>query len=80
MAQIISGREVSQQIKENLKNEVAKLSVKPHLAIVQVGAREDSNVYIRQKIKFATEAGVIANHIQLPRQTTEEEVCRVSLN
>lgn len=44
------------------------------LAIVQVGGREDSNVYIRMKVKAATDIGINASHIKLPRSTTESEV------
>lgn len=41
---------------------------------MQVGDREDSNVYIRMKIKAATEIGIKAEHIRLPKSTTEYEV------
>jgi hypothetical protein len=44
------------------------------LAIVQVGAREDSNVYIRMKIKAASQIGIEATHVKLPRTITEAEV------
>jgi methylenetetrahydrofolate dehydrogenase (NADP+)/methenyltetrahydrofolate cyclohydrolase/formyltetrahydrofolate synthetase len=47
---------------------------KPGLAIVQVGGREDSNVYIRMKIKAATEIGIETKHVQLPKSTTEDEL------
>lgn len=47
----------------------------PKLAIVQVGGREDSNVYIRMKIKAATEIGMEAEHVKLPKSTTQHEVC-----
>lgn len=68
-----------QEIKEQLRNEVTELKRKlpgfqPGLAIVQVGGREDSNVYIRMKIKAAAEIGIKATHVQLPRSTTESEV------
>jgi 5,10-methylene-tetrahydrofolate dehydrogenase/methenyl tetrahydrofolate cyclohydrolase len=60
---------------------------KPGLAIVQVGGREDSNVYIRMKLKAATEIGIAAEHIQLPKSITEGELlakvrnfCRLMLN
>lgn len=52
---------------------------KPGLAIVQVGGREDSNVYIRQKIKAATEIGIEVTHFQLPRTTTQSEVSYIYL-
>ena len=48
----------------------------PGLAIVQVGGREDSNVYIRMKIKAATEIGIKATHLQLSNTTTEQELLK----
>lgn len=48
----------------------------PGLAIVQVGGREDSNVYIRMKMKAAVEIGMRASHIKLPKSTTQVEVGR----
>jgi len=74
MAKIISGKEVSEEIKAKLRLEVKKLSIVPLLAIVQVGGREDSNVYIRMKKNFAESVGVEAKHIQLPKTTTQSEV------
>ena len=62
-----------------LKEDVAKMNeqipgYQPGLAIVQVGGREDSNVYIRMKIKAAEEIGINAKHIKLPKSTTEAQV------
>lgn len=59
--------------------EVSKLKEKlpgfrPGLAIVQVGGREDSNVYIRMKMKAASEIGIEAEHVKLPKSITEGEV------
>ncbi|KAJ8940749.1 hypothetical protein NQ314_010611 [Rhamnusium bicolor] len=67
------------EIRNQLRNDVADIKKKlpnfqPGLAIVQVGGREDSNVYIRMKIKAASDIGIKANHIKLPRSTTESEV------
>ena len=74
MAKVISGKEVSEQIRTRLREDVRKLSLVPVLAIVQVGNREDSNVYIRMKKEFAKSVGVEAKHIQLPKSTNEKEV------
>lgn len=46
----------------------------PGLAIVQVGGREDSNVYIRMKIKAAADIGINAQHVHLPKTTTQIEL------
>jgi len=78
-AQVLSGKEVSGDIKKQLASEVSEFQktfpdFKPGLAIVQVGDRADSNVYIGQKIKSAAEVGVVAEHIQLPRSSTQYEI------
>lgn len=67
------------EIRDALTSEVTKLceelpGFKPGLAIVQVGAREDSNVYIRMKVKAASQIGIEATHVKLPRTITEAEV------
>ena len=49
-------------------------SFAPALTIVQVGDRQDSNVYIRMKIKRGQEAGIAVTHLKLPRSTTEDQV------
>ena len=77
MAKVISGTEVSNEIKNKLRVQVEKLRIIPKLAVVQVGDREDSNVYIRMKLKYAKDVGVAAEHFKLPNSTTELQV-RVS--
>lgn len=58
MAEILYGAPVRERIKENLIRRVAELGKQPVLAIVQVGNRPDSNIYISNKIKFGEEVGV----------------------
>ncbi|XP_078482334.1 C-1-tetrahydrofolate synthase, cytoplasmic-like [Ciona intestinalis] len=79
MAQILDGKKLSAKIRTDLARNVSEMGSKlegfqPGLAIVQVGAREDSNVYIRMKIRAAKEIGIVANHFKLPRSTTEAEL------
>jgi len=47
---------------------------RPGLAIVQVGDRTDSNVYIKMKLKAAAEIGIRSEHFLLPRSTNQEEI------
>jgi methylenetetrahydrofolate dehydrogenase (NADP+)/methenyltetrahydrofolate cyclohydrolase len=63
--------------KEQIRDEIALMRVKPHLAIVQVNEDEGSNSYIRGKLKDADELGVLATHIKLPIDTSEAEVLKV---
>ncbi|KAG9509425.1 C-1-tetrahydrofolate synthase, cytoplasmic, partial [Fragariocoptes setiger] len=74
MAKILSGKEASDDIKSCLKAKVYELGIKPKLAIVQVGDREDSNVYIRMKIQFAESIGATAVHKKLSRDISEQEL------
>ncbi|XP_032036375.1 C-1-tetrahydrofolate synthase, cytoplasmic isoform X2 [Hylobates moloch] len=86
-AEILNGKEISAQIRARLKNQVTQLKEQvpgftPGLAILQVGNRDDSNLYINVKLKAAEEIGIKATHIKLPRTTTESEVIKyiTSLN
>ncbi|KAF4017563.1 hypothetical protein G4228_009110, partial [Cervus hanglu yarkandensis] len=86
-AEILNGKVVSAQIRERLKNQVIQMKEEvpgftPGLAILQVGNRDDSNLYINVKLKAAEEIGIKAMHIKLPRTATESEVlkCITSLN
>ncbi|XP_069590057.1 C-1-tetrahydrofolate synthase, cytoplasmic [Ranitomeya imitator] len=78
-AQVLSGKLVSGLVRERLKNEVAAMQerhagFRPGLAILQVGDRDDSNLYISMKLKAAAEIGINASHVKLPRTATEAEV------
>lgn len=69
----------TRKIREELRQQVDELRAAgaqfvPGLRIVQVGGREDSNVYIRMKMKAAKEIGINAVHVQLPRSITELEL------
>ncbi|XP_060118095.1 C-1-tetrahydrofolate synthase, cytoplasmic [Heteronotia binoei] len=80
-AEILSGKTVSAQVRERLKNQVANMKEKvpgfrPGLAILQVGDRDDSNLYISMKLKAAAEIGIDANHIKLPNTASEAEVLK----
>lgn len=83
----ISGTEISKQVRSELKDEVDQLKQKypgfePCLVIVQVGNREDSNVYIGAKLRSAAEIGITARCVQLPRTVEQSEVlqCLRTLN
>ncbi|XP_076155825.1 C-1-tetrahydrofolate synthase, cytoplasmic [Alosa pseudoharengus] len=78
-AQVISGKEVSAQVRERLKKEVEAMKAhdpnfRPGLVVFQVGDRDDSNLYISMKLKAAAEIGINATHVRLPKTATEEEV------
>uniref|UniRef100_A0A8D3BT34 C-1-tetrahydrofolate synthase, cytoplasmic n=1 Tax=Scophthalmus maximus TaxID=52904 RepID=A0A8D3BT34_SCOMX len=67
------------QVRERLKKDVEKMKLQdpnfsPGLVVLQVGDRDDSNLYISMKLKAAAEIGINATHMRLPKTATEEEV------
>ena len=79
--QILDGRIARAELKKALIERVAIFasadnSTRPRLVIIQVGNRDDSNYYIREKRKFAAEIGVDETHLQFPEDVTEDELLR----
>lgn len=80
MAEILYGSPVREKIKADLIKRIAGLDKKPVLAIVQVGDRPDSNIYIRNKIRFGEEVGaeVILEKVNIERlDDSEKEVVEI---
>lgn len=77
-AKIINGTEISKQIKEELKQEIAHLKEKhgvtPGLATILVGQDPASKVYVGQKEKVCNALGIYSERHDLPEDATEEDV------
>jgi methylenetetrahydrofolate dehydrogenase (NADP+)/methenyltetrahydrofolate cyclohydrolase len=75
MAKIIDGKQVAQQIREELKREVAQLKQKygvtPGLAAILVGENPASKVYVNMKAKACEETGIYSQKIHLPADTPQ---------
>ncbi|KAI8138342.1 formate--tetrahydrofolate ligase-domain-containing protein [Fennellomyces sp. T-0311] len=78
-ATIIDGKAVAQSVRQQVKENIAATKLKfphfkPHLAIVQVGERDDSSVYIRMKERAAKEAGIQFTLQKLPESVSQAEL------
>ncbi len=71
---ILDGKKVANEILDNIKIEVEKLETKPHLAVIIVGNDLASQVYVRNKKKTANMVGITSTVIELPEETSEEEL------
>ena len=71
---LLSGKEVQEDIKRKLKEEIENLVVIPKLVIVQVGHNEQSEIYIRNKKKLGEELGIVVEHKKFSESTKEEEL------
>ncbi|KAB1439818.1 bifunctional methylenetetrahydrofolate dehydrogenase/methenyltetrahydrofolate cyclohydrolase FolD [Candidatus Galacturonibacter soehngenii] len=77
MAQIIDGKMISQQIKDELKERVAKLKEEGKeitLAVVQVGKDPASSVYVNNKKKACAYIGINSLSYELEETITEKEL------
>ena len=63
--------------KEEIKELVSKMEIKPSIAIVQVNEDAGSNAYVKGKLKDAAELGINADLIKLPLDTSEAELLNV---
>ena len=79
-AQIISGKEIAAQIREELKNEVAKLKTKgivPGLGVILVGLDPASISYVTAKEKTCEELGMHSDDNRLPVDTSQEDLLKL---
>lgn len=77
---IIDGKLISVQLKEEIADEVKKITSSgkraPHLAVIIVGEDGGSQVYVKNKIKACEFVGFKSTHIELPVETTENELLK----
>lgn len=80
MPQIIDGKAISAQIKEELKEKVAELKSKGIsicLAVIQVGDDAASSVYVGNKKKACAYIGIESLAYELPASTSQEELLKL---
>lgn len=78
-AKIISGNEVSQQMKDEMKQEVTELKaqgLEPCLSVILVGDDPASAVYVRNKKKACEYIGIKSLETKMPAETTTEELLK----
>ena len=77
MSELISGKIISSQIKEELRNEIENLKergLEPCLAVVLVGEDPASTVYVRNKKRTCEELGIRSVGHYLPETTYQNEL------
>lgn len=80
MAAIIDGKQISKQIKDELKEQVAAYraqGIEIALAVIQVGNDPASTVYVGNKKKACEYIGIQSVSYELPEETTEEELLAI---
>lgn len=76
-APIINGKQISEEIRKDLREEVERLAKQgftPGLAVVLVGEDPASQVYVRNKEKACHELGYYSEVHRLSAETSQEEL------
>ena len=77
MTQIIDGKKISAEIKDELKQEVAAMKAEGKeiaLAVIQVGEDPASSVYVRNKKKACEYIGITSVSYEIPDDSTQQEL------
>ena len=80
MSKVIDGKAVAAAVLEECRAEVGALKadgITPGLAVVLVGEDPASQVYVGSKVRTCGDLGIYSRKIELPTQTTQEELLKV---
>jgi methylenetetrahydrofolate dehydrogenase (NADP+)/methenyltetrahydrofolate cyclohydrolase len=78
MVKKIDGRAIAEKIKDQVAQEIYKFNgPRPNLAIILVGEREDSKLYVELKEKEGKKVGIDTHLYRLAEDSTEEELFKV---
>jgi methylenetetrahydrofolate dehydrogenase (NADP+)/methenyltetrahydrofolate cyclohydrolase len=77
---ILDGKAIAAAVLEECRAEAAELKAKgitPGLAVVLVGSDPASKVYVGSKVRTCGELGLFSKKVELPEETTQEELLKV---
>ena len=78
MAQVIDGKAIAAQIRDELRKEVQMFTAQgnliPHLTAIIVGENKASEIYVKMKMNAAQDIGISSETKRLPAETTEQEL------
>ena len=76
-AQVLSGKTMSESLRQEIASRVTALKERgltPGLAVILVGNDPASEIYVRNKGNGCTEVGMYSRAINMPAETTQEEL------
>ena len=77
MAEIISGKEIADQIRSEIVNEIARLNERniiPGLGVILVGNDPASDTYVRMKQKMCKDLGIVSKDFRPEENITQDEL------
>ncbi|WP_173916190.1 bifunctional methylenetetrahydrofolate dehydrogenase/methenyltetrahydrofolate cyclohydrolase FolD [Halobacillus sp. Marseille-Q1614] len=79
-AEVIYGKDLAQQLRQEMKEEVAQLEeqgIHPKLVVVIVGEDPASKSYVKGKQRASENVGMNSDLLELPEDTTEEKLLNI---
>ncbi len=80
-ATILDGKALAKTVRGELKEQIEQFTkdngVQPGLSVVLVGENPASQVYVRNKVKACQEAGIHSVRIDLPEETSQDDLLNV---
>lgn len=70
----LMGKKLAELLRADIADQVAKLSVKPGLAVILAGDDAASQIYVAGKEKAAIAAGFTSRVVRLPASVTQEQI------
>ncbi len=74
MAEIIDGKKISQDIKDEVRDEIKEQGISACLAVIIVGEDPASQVYVRNKKTACEYCGIRSLSYELPENTSEKDL------
>jgi len=73
---IIDGKKIAEQLRDKIKSDIKKMSDnnKPGLAVILIGEHPASQIYVRNKEKFANEVGINSSVLRFDENISEEDL------
>lgn len=68
---MITCKELAQEVKNGVREQISKRGIQPTLAIITVGDDPASAAYVKGKIKDCEEVGILPIHVQLPADASQ---------
>ena len=72
--QIIDTKHIMEREKKRLKQKVESFKIKPEFTIVSVGNNKANEKYVANKIRHCEDVGILVKHVNLDRDTTEDQL------
>lgn len=72
--ELINGKAIAERIKDEVVSEIVKSGGRPNLAIILIGERDDSKIYVNLKEKQAKEVGIDTHVYRCDADMKEEAV------